>query len=260
MKSGAPDLLLGVHAVEAALADHPDRVERIWFAEEAAPRLQPLISETRRMGVRFLMVPRARLDELAEGGRHQGVVAAYQPLPPRQEREIEPFLAAIPLPLVLVLDGVQDPHNLGACLRTAEAAGAHAVVVPKANSVSLSPGARRAAAGAADRVPLFQVANLARVLMQLRKSGLWIVGAAARAPQSAYTVDFTAPVALVLGGEERGLRRLTQEQCDLAVHLPLAGACESLNVSVAAGVLLYEAVRQRQAQAATGGAHHGPDR
>ena len=252
MKLEDPDLLLGVHAVEAAMADYPDRIERVWFAQESTQgRLQTLITVTKRMGVRFLIVPRARLDEMTGAGRHQGVVARYQPIPPRHERELESFLAAIPVPLVLVLDGVQDPHNLGACLRTAEAAGAHALIVPKANSAPLTATARRAASGAADRVALFQVANLARVLVQLRKLGVWTVGAAANGQSLLYDTDFSGPTALVLGGEQRGLRRLTEEQCDLTVHIPLAGASESLNVSVAAGILLYEAVRQRRQATAT---------
>jgi 23S rRNA (guanosine2251-2'-O)-methyltransferase len=183
---------------------------------------------------------------LAEGVRHQGVIARVR----RQAAKIDEhnLLSALTRtvnPLVLVLDGVQDPHNLGACLRSAAAAGALAVIVPRDNSAPLTPVARRAAAGAAESLPLVTVTNLARTLRDLKEAGVWIYGASHDAEASLYETDLRGPVALVLGGEGKGLRRLTREHCDGLFRIPMSGAVESLNVSVAAGISLFEVMRQR---------------
>lgn len=246
--SGADDKLFGIHAVLAALRNEPDRIERVWFDEgRQDARLHELVEETKRMGVRFVFVGRPKLDELAAQGRHQGVVARVQSRPLRDEQDLVAFLGSLePVPFLLVLDEVQDPHNLGACLRSAEAAGVQAVVVPRAQSAPVTAVVSRVSCGAAERLPIFQVSNLARALGHVREAGLWVVGTAADAPDVLFAADLRVPVALVLGGEERGLRRLTREQCDLMVHLPLLGSIPSLNVSVAAGICLYEVVRQRR--------------
>jgi 23S rRNA (guanosine2251-2'-O)-methyltransferase len=186
------------------------------------------------------------LDQLTGGGCHQGVVARLAGGTSSVARDLDALLAECrETALLLVLDGVQDPRNLGACLRTADAVGVQALIVPKDRAASLTPAARKVACGAAETVPFQQVTNLARTLEKLRNAGLFVVGAAAEASKTLYDVDLTGPVAIVLGGEERGLRRLTREHCDCLVRIPLTGTVGSLNVAVAAAVLLYEAHRQR---------------
>lgn len=198
-------------------------------------------------GIKCQQVRRETLDGMADGGVHQGVVARLAPAAVLDENDLHALLDRLAEPpLLLVLDGVQDPHNLGACLRTADAAGAHAVLVPKDRAAGLSPAARKAAAGAAETVPLIQVVNLARCLRALKDRGIWLAGAEADG-QSALAADLSGPLALVLGAEGTGLRRLTREHCDLLVSLPMKGVVESLNVSVAAGVLLYLALARRGA-------------
>jgi len=241
-------IVCGLHAVLAALRQHPDRVAAVWIsAERADRRIGQVVDAARVNRVKFHRVPRAKLDEMAEGQRHQGVVARILAASTRRSQDLESFIAGLTHPpLLLVLDGVQDPHNLGACLRVADGAGANAVVIPRDRAAPLTAAARRAASGAAETVPLFQVINLSRTLETLKQSGLWLYGAAQDATEELYAADFAGPTALVLGGEESGLRRLTRERCDKLVRIPMLGKVESLNVSVAAGVMLYEAVRQRR--------------
>jgi 23S rRNA (guanosine2251-2'-O)-methyltransferase len=194
-------------------------------------------------------VPKAELDELTTE-RHQGVVAVIERIGTTallSERDLPSFLGAIACPLVLVLDGVTDPHNLGACLRSADAAGVHAVVVPKDNSAELNATARKVASGAADVVPLVSVTNLARTLKALKDAGLWVIGTTGDADVLVYEQDLALPAAIVMGAEGAGMRRLTTEACDFLVKLPMLGAVSSLNVSVATGIILFEAVRQRGA-------------
>lgn len=241
------DRVCGVHAVLAALKTNPDHVEEIWISDTRGDKRIAAVQDAARAArVKIHKSPRAALDRLADGVKHQGVVARLRTMPVKKEGELESFLAHLPsLPLLLVLDGVQDPHNLGACLRSASAAGAHAVIVPREHSAPLSAVARRAASGAAETVPVFQVVNLARTLRELKQAGLWLAGASQEADTDVFHADLRRPLALVLGGEGKGLRRLTQEECDMLVRIPMAGTVESLNVSVAAGVCLFEAVRQR---------------
>ncbi|MGH8267894.1 MAG: 23S rRNA (guanosine(2251)-2'-O)-methyltransferase RlmB, partial [Steroidobacteraceae bacterium] len=190
---------------------------------------------------------------------HQGVAADVAPLPPWSEDQLLAALQSAPTPLLLALDGVQDPHNLGACIRSADACGALAVIVPRDRAAQLTPAVRKVAVGAAETTPVAAVTNLARTLKLLKEAGLWVVGADAVGAKPAFGVDLRGPIVLVLGAEGAGLRRLTRESCDFLVRLPLLGAVESLNVSVAAGMLLYEAVRQRslasQAGANMGSSH-----
>lgn len=242
------ELICGLHPVLTAIKQHPERVEAIWVNEERADkRMNELIEVARAARVKFHPVPRAKLDKLAEGQPHQGAVARLRAIEVGGENELEVFLAQPPpMPLLLILDGVQDPHNLGACLRVADAAGVHGVVVPRDRAAPLSATVRRAASGAAETVPIFQVVNLARALDAIKAAGIWLYGAAQESVEEIYELELNVPLAFVLGGEGEGLRRLTRERCDRLVRIPMAGKVESLNVSVAAGVVLYEAMRQRR--------------
>lgn len=239
----------GVHAVEALLRHHPKRVKQLWLAESRqAPRIQPMLELAAQHRVPVGHKERQELDEWAEGV-HQGVVAEVSPSQVWGENMLDELLERSEgVPLLLVLDGVTDPHNLGACLRTADAAGALAVIVPKDKSATLNATVRKVACGAAEVIPLVAVTNLARTLEKLQKKGLWVVGTAGEAEQELYQLDMTGPTVLVMGAEGKGMRRLTREHCDYLVKLPMGGSVSSLNVSVATGVCLFEAVRQRQAK------------
>ena len=242
------DLICGPHAVLAALTKNPARIEGVWLSTgRRDARGAEVERAARAAGAPVHRVERDELDVMAPGLRHQGVVARLRPGAAAGAPSFEEFLTHLPeRPLLLVLDGVQDPHNLGACLRSAEAAGAHAVIVPKDNSAPLSAVARKSASGAAETVPLFRVTNLARALDALKDAGVWLVGASHDVEKTLYETDLTPPAALVLGGEGKGLRRLTRERCDILARIPMAGTVGSLNVSVAAGICLFEAVRQRR--------------
>jgi 23S rRNA (guanosine2251-2'-O)-methyltransferase len=239
--------LYGVHAVAAALAQRPQAMIRVALLPESGNRrVLELADKARGAGVPVAFQDQATLDVLAGGGLHQGIVAEVALPPERSERQLRQLdLAAASLPLLLVLDGVQDPHNLGACLRTADAAGAQGVIVPKDGAVGLTPVVCRVACGGAERVPLYRVTNLARTLVDLKEQGVWLVGTAAEATDDLYQLDLVRPLALVMGSEGSGLRRLTREHCDFLARLPMRGSVSSLNVSVSAGICLYEALRQR---------------
>jgi 23S rRNA (guanosine2251-2'-O)-methyltransferase len=237
----------GLHAVESALRHHPERIVAAWVdTARSDSRLTALIETLVQQGVRPQSANRSRLGTLAEGESHQGIVIELTVPADLGENELRTALESLgPMPLILVLDHVQDPHNLGACLRTADAAGVQGVITTKDQAAGLSPVVAKVASGAAESVPLYRVTNLARSLEWLKAAGLWIVGAAGEAPKSIYETDLNLPMALVMGAEGKGMRRLTRESCDLLVKIPMAGTVESLNVSVATGVLLFEAVRQR---------------
>jgi len=239
----------GLHAVRTLIERRPAAVRRVILqAGRSDRRIQELIELARRHAIALETRPASELDALAAGGVHQGALARVEAAVPLGEDELLMRLdGAKEPPLVLVLDGVQDPHNLGACLRSADGAGASALVVPRDRAAGLSAVVRKVAAGAAETVPFVQVTNLARFLRALKEAGLWIIGADAEGTALHYEADLKGPLALVLGAEGSGMRRLTREHCDVIVRLPLLGAVESLNVSVAAGVLLYEALRQRGA-------------
>jgi 23S rRNA (guanosine2251-2'-O)-methyltransferase len=244
--------IYGLHAVEALLRHHPKRVKQVWLAEgRGDPRVQVLIELAAQARVSVGQCERREMDAWIEGV-HQGVVADVSPSQVWGEAMLDELLdRAEGPPLLLVLDGVTDPHNLGACLRTADAAGALAVIVPKDKSATLNATVRKVACGAAEVIPLVAVTNLARTLEKLQQKGLWVVGTAGEAEQSLYAQDLTGPIVLVMGAEGRGMRRLTREHCDYLVRLPMAGSVSSLNVSVATGVCLFEALRQRGRGAAT---------
>jgi len=243
----ATELIFGQHAVTEVLERSPESVLALMIAQGAeSPRMQNLVETAAGLGIHAERAARGKLDRLAGGARHQGVIARVRLRAARGDADLTRLVAALDEPaLLLALDGVTDPRNLGACLRTADAGGAHAVIAPKDRAAGLTAAARKVASGAAESVPFFQVTNLARALRALKDAGLEIVGASADAGHSAYLADFRGPLCLVLGAEEKGLRRLTREHCDRLVALPMCGSIESLNVSVAAGILIYEAQRQR---------------
>jgi 23S rRNA (guanosine2251-2'-O)-methyltransferase len=252
----AVEQIHGLHAVQAVLARDPARVLRLQVLrgrEDA--RMAALLAVAAQARVPVERVDAARLARLAGDAVHQGVVAEVRPAAPWDEDRLAAELARLQgaaaavryAPLVLALDGVQDPHNLGACLRTADACGAVAVVIPRDRAAQPNATMRKVAAGAAEHTPVVVVTNLARCLRDLKDAGLWVVGAEAGADKRAADVDMTGPTVIVMGAEGTGLRQLTRQHCDLLVRLPSLGAVESLNVSVAAGMLLYEAQRQRGA-------------
>lgn len=254
MKSA--ETVYGLHAVRVMLERHPERVVSVRLSERRDdPRVRRIEELARKHNRPVQRVDAHALKQVLGDVAHQGVLAEIIPMPAWTEDTLLAALVAsgsTPAPLLLALDGVQDPHNLGACLRTADACGALAVIVPKDRAAQLTPTVRKVAVGAAETTPVVAVTNLVRTLKLLKEAELWIVGADADAPQMAHEVDLNVGTVLVLGAEGAGLRQLTRQTCDWVVRLPSLGAVESLNVSVAAGMLLYEAVRQRGSTAAAG--------
>ncbi len=242
------ETVFGIHAVEALLREDPDRVLRMLvLADRTDTRIQTVLSLAEAARVNIEFCPRRQLDRLTRNGRHQGVVAETAAAELGSEAELELRFPSLPQPnLLLALDGVMDPRNLGACLRSADAAGCGAVLLPKRRSAPLSEVARKAASGAAESLFVVAVANLVRRLEWLKRQGLWIVGAAGDANVVWSEADLSRPTVLVLGGEGRGLRELTRKTCDELVSIPMRGNVSSLNVSVATGILLFEVLRQRQ--------------
>jgi len=237
----------GLHAIGAVIDKAPERLLELWMAElRDDARARDLKERAGAVGVRIQTASAESLAKMVGDVAHQGAVAAVRPLRPWDEHDLMSELSQISGdPLLLVLDGVTDPHNLGACLRTADAAGVHAVIIPKDRSAAVDGAARKVAAGAAEFVPVASVTNLARTLDLLKEQAIWVVGTEGEAPLSLYQADLNRRLALVLGAEGSGMRRLTRERCDFVVRIPMAGQVESLNVSVAAGVALFEARRQR---------------
>lgn len=239
----------GLHTVKALMETEPERVlelQALNTREDA--RLNPIVQMARQLGLPVAFRERDQLDQLAEGGRHQGVLARVRERQAGDDNDLSAILDGLSVPpLLLVLDAVTDPHNLGACLRTAEAAGVHAVIAPRDKAAGLTPVVRKVACGAAELIPFIQVTNLARTLRQLKDDGVWVVGTSlGEGAKPFYEVDLKGPLAVVMGAEGSGLRRLTAELCDHLAYIPMAGQIESLNVSVATGVALFEAVRQRR--------------
>ncbi|MGR9108394.1 MAG: 23S rRNA (guanosine(2251)-2'-O)-methyltransferase RlmB [Gammaproteobacteria bacterium] len=237
----------GIHAVRAALDYTPQKIVRAWLDQHRQDQRIREIAERLSAGnIPVESVTRKRLDALCQEHNHQGVVIEIQ-LPREHSEKVlfDRLEAQDSVPFYLVLDQVQDPYNLGACLRSADAAGIHGIVLPKDRAVGMTPTVCKVASGAAEFVPLYRVTNLCRTLQHMKKSGLWLIGADAQATQTVFEADLKGPLALVIGAEGHGLRRLTREQCDLLLRLPMAGKIENLNLSVAAGIFLFEAVRQR---------------
>jgi 23S rRNA (guanosine2251-2'-O)-methyltransferase len=238
-------MIFGFHAVTARLRHEASSVEEIYIdAGRADRRMQDLLQVAKAANVRIIQADDQRLNNIVGTRRHQGVVAKAAPL--SLARNLDELLDAIEgPPLILVLDGITDPHNLGACLRVADGAGAHAVIVPKDRAVGLNATAAKVASGAAETVPYITVTNLARTMRELKERDIWLIGTTDDAEKNLYEADFRGGVALVMGSEGEGMRRLTRETCDVLVSVPMFGSVESLNVSVASGVCLYEARRQR---------------
>lgn len=242
------DIVHGIHAVTSIVQHNPERLIELFVLQGRRDHaLDTILQQARKAGVRAQECQRKTLDQKAQGENHQGVIAIVTPPKHYQENDLPGlYEKAGRQACFLVLDNVTDPHNLGACLRTADAAGVTAVIVPKDKSAKISSVVSKVASGAAETMPLVVVTNLARTLRELQQLGVWVIGTAGEATQSLYAVDLKGPVALVMGAEGSGMRRLTREHCDELIAIPLAGTVSSLNVSVAAGVCLFEVVRQRQ--------------
>jgi 23S rRNA (guanosine2251-2'-O)-methyltransferase len=239
----------GIHAVTQFLKQSPDRCLALYCADRRNPRLLELVEQARSKGVEVRMEKRERLTQLGGGDKHQGCLLEI--IDSTTTLNFDQCLQAINAnTLLLVLDGVQDPHNLGACLRSADACGVDAVIIPRDRSVKVNATVRKVAAGGAESVPVIEVTNLVRSLKELKQAGVWVYGSSGEAPDSLYDHDYSGPIALVMGAEGSGLRRLTMESCDHLVKLPMRGQVESLNVSVATGICLYEILRSRSTSSA----------
>lgn len=247
----SPKVLFGFHAVGVRLKTAPQTIVEVYYeATRRDARMRQFLERAREAGVRLIEADALRIAKLAGSHGHQGVAARVEAL--AQQKSLDDLLddleaQGVRNPLLLVLDGVTDPHNLGACLRTADAAGVHAVIAPRDRAVGLNSTVQRVACGAADTVPYLMVTNLARTMRGLKDRGVWLVGTDDQATDSMHQIDARQPMAWVMGAEGEGMRRLTRETCDQLVNIPMLGSVESLNVSVASAVCLYETVRQRRA-------------
>jgi 23S rRNA (guanosine2251-2'-O)-methyltransferase len=240
------EFIYGIHAINAVLEKSPERfIEAFVLKGRQDDRLLPVLNELQRLGISVQPMGRKALDDKANGANHQGVIARVKPTKNLNEHDLDMIMAQHENPLLLVLDGVTDPHNLGACLRNADAAGVAAVIVPKDKSAPMTATVSKVACGAAETVPLVRVTNLARTMRVLQEQGVWFVGTAGEATHDIYQAKLTGPLAIVMGAEGDGMRRLTRETCDDLIKIPMAGSVSSLNVSVATGICLFEAVRQR---------------
>ncbi|CED78902.1 23S rRNA (guanosine-2'-O-)-methyltransferase RlmB [Candidatus Hamiltonella defensa (Bemisia tabaci)] len=240
------DIIYGFHSIKAFLEHHPERFLEIFVLQNNdSYRLQSLVKELKSAGLSILFTSRQYLDVQTGGGVHQGIMAKVGSAHQYQENELPALLNSLDTPFVLVLDGITDPHNLGACLRSAEASGVQIVILPRDRSAPLNATVKKAASGAAENIPVIRVTNLARTLRVLKEYHLLIIGTAGEAKKTLYEARMTGSMALVMGSEEKGLRRLTREHCDHLIRIPMLGRVSSLNVSVATGICLFEAVRQR---------------
>lgn len=240
------EAVYGLHAVTTLLQRSPDQVTEVWVQKgRLDKRMERVLDEAMKLGIAVREADKGLLNQKVEGN-HQGVIAFRKPIQQASERNLPDILEKIAgTPFILILDGVTDPHNLGACIRTADAAGVHLVIAPKDKSAPLNATAAKVACGAAEVVPYVQVTNLARTMKDLQERGIWIIGTAGEATSSVYQQDLKGPLALVMGAEGAGMRRLTREHCDGLINIPMAGEVSSVNVSVATGICLFEAVRQR---------------
>ncbi len=241
------EIVFGIHAVNNLLKRAPERISEMYVQKgRDDERFRALFQLANSNGLRIQEAKKAFLDNLAEGGNHQGVAVKSKQAQAKKENELYKQLDGLSEnAFLLVLDSITDPHNLGACLRSADAAGVHAVIAPKDNAVGLTATVSKVACGAAESVPYYQVTNLARTLKELQGRGIWLYGTAGEASDSVFSTDLRGPIAIVMGAEGKGLRRLTRESCDHLINIPMAGDVSSLNVSVAGGICLFEAVRQR---------------
>jgi 23S rRNA (guanosine2251-2'-O)-methyltransferase len=239
--------VFGIHAVQAVLDYSSDKIHKIWVDNQRKDhRLISLIEQLKKLGLSVENSDRKRLDKMTDGKNHQGIVVEVEIPGIHSENELKQRVQKMSdMPFFLVLDQVQDPHNLGACLRTADAAGLHGIIITKDNSTGITPTVCKVASGAAESVPVYQVTNLARTLRWLKEQNIWLVGTTGSTEKSAFSTDLSMPLAIVMGTEGSGMRRLTEQQCDFLVKIPMLGQVESLNVSVAAGILMYEVFKQR---------------
>jgi len=242
--------IFGLHAVESAIEQTPDDVTGLWVDDRRRDkRMNHILEMASQKGIKVHSADKRELASMAFDGKHQGIVASVKPPRVYSESDLDSLLDNLSeSPFLLILDEVTDPHNLGACLRSADAAGVQAVITTKDRSASLTPTAIKVASGAAQTVPFVQVTNLARCLRDLKERGIWLVGLEGEAEQSLYDTDLRGPIAILMGAEGQGLRRLSREHCDFLARIPMAGTVESLNVSVATGICLFEALRQRKSQ------------
>ncbi len=240
-------IIFGLHAVLSAISNDKNRVKNVFFDQSRKDRrLEEVIIAAQNSRIKTEAVNKQQLDKLCGGARHQSVACEYVTAKQRNEGELLDHLQSCAQPwLILILDGITDPHNLGACLRTADAAGVDAVIAPKDRAVGITPVVSKVAAGAVDHVPFFQITNLKRTIEKLQQRGLWVIGTSDKADAAYTDVDYCSPIAFVMGAEGQGMRRLTKTLCDQFVSLPMAGKISSLNVSVATGICLFEAIRQR---------------
>jgi len=241
------EIIFGIHAVTHLLQRSPERVREVFVLQNRDDeKLQKIVTLSRKNAINVQAVKKNFLEEKATGN-HQGVLARAKPVQAKGEQDLFAMLDAQDEPaFLLILDTITDPHNLGACLRSCDAAGVHGVIAPKDKAVGLTATVSKVACGAAESVPFYQVTNLARTMKELQERGIWLYGTAGEASESVYKTDLRGPIAIVMGAEGKGLRRLTREACDHLIYIPMAGEVSSLNVSVATGVCLFEAVRQRQ--------------
>jgi 23S rRNA (guanosine2251-2'-O)-methyltransferase len=240
-------IIFGLHAVTALLNKQPERIIHLYVYEDRKDKkLETLLQLARKRGLEIKAVSRQELDRMTHEGNHQGVAAMCHATQTYSENNLAELLQQLTVPpFLLLLDGVQDPHNLGACFRTADAAGVHAIIAPKDKAVGITPVVSKVACGATETVPFVQVTNLARAMEQIKEAGVWLYGADADATESLYQTKLTGAIGMVMGAEGSGLRRLTRELCDVLLKIPMTGSVSSLNVSVATGIFLFEAVRQR---------------
>ncbi|MFC0180773.1 23S rRNA (guanosine(2251)-2'-O)-methyltransferase RlmB [Thorsellia kenyensis] len=242
------EVIYGVHAIESVLNKEPHRIIEVFISKtREEKRLDPLIKKLHQFGVVIQEANKATLDKKSDGASHQGIIARVKEGKQYNEHDLSDLMAQTDIPLFLVLDNITDPHNLGACLRSADAAGVSAVIVPKDRSAPLNAIAKKVACGAAETVPLVRVTNLARTLRLLQDKHVWIVGTAGEVDKTIYDARLTGPLAIIMGAEGDGMRRLTRDHCDELLTIPMAGTVSSLNVSVATGICLFEVVRQRLA-------------
>ena len=242
----AETVIFGINPLQHLLNNNPEKIIEIFIStDKNDTRIQGLMTVANMHKISVQRIDIKKLDKMLDNQNHQGVMAKIVAPVNFTESDLAALFNSTAKPLFLVLDGVQDPHNLGACLRTADAAGVTAVIVPKDNAVGITPIVRKVASGAADAIPLVKVSNLARALRELQELGVWIVGTDSEGEQTLYDLDLTGAIAIVLGAEGEGMRQLTRKHCDYLVKLPMLGQVESLNVSVATGICLYEVLRQR---------------
>ncbi|MCK5889475.1 MAG: 23S rRNA (guanosine(2251)-2'-O)-methyltransferase RlmB [Methylococcales bacterium] len=239
--------IYGIHAVQAAVDYSSDKIQRAWVdSQRNDKKHQSLVKSLHKLPCQVENSDRKRLDKMADGKNHQGIVVEIEIPSVHSEDELKHRVKTMEeVPFFLVLDQVQDPHNLGACLRTADAAGVQGIIITKDNASGITPTVCKVACGAAETVPVYQVTNLARTLRWLKDQNIWLMGTSGETEQSIFSADLTLPLAIIMGTEGTGMRRLTEQQCDFLVKIPMVGQVESLNVSVAAGVMIYEAFKQR---------------